>query len=483
MNVLVYVFDSLRPDHLSAYGYERQTSPTVDFLADDGVRFTNAFAQGIWTAPTSGSIFTGLYPSVHGGETVSDPLSPEAPRLAEVVGEAGLTTGCISTIDQVSGFRGYDRGFDEFIELFRTYDPDDPVLDEALHDGIEEWIDSRSPDEDWFLCAWSLGTHTPYVFPDDTEPVFADETYNGPVDGSIQTLKNAGVEQASRITDLYDSAIRRNDAFLGHIIDYLERNGLYDETLILVTADHGEVFDEHARLEQTSKFVQRLFEVPGLRGLKDQFGLFEPSGFIGHSALLPYDELLRVPLIVKYPDQHQEGTVNDSLVESIDIFPTVVDAVTNHEDFVKELDLQGRSHHPSSELEESTRSYVFSESVTLKGSNRYLSVRDKFNKYVEIKSSFPTITDLRLQPHRAIYSILEFAVNDTQLVFQVDDFDGQAHDEHTNRLGVDVDRDITLRQALKNWRESCDQFNLESMEKANLDPGTRDRLERLGYLE
>lgn len=148
MNVLLYVFDSLRPDHLSSYGYDRETSPTIDDIADDGVRFTNAFAQGIWTAPTSGSIFTGLYPSVHGGETVSEPLSPAAPRLAETMAEAGLTTGCVSTIDQVSGFRGYDEGFNEFVELFETYDPDDPQLGVALHDRLDEWLAARSAEED-----------------------------------------------------------------------------------------------------------------------------------------------------------------------------------------------------------------------------------------------------------------------------------------------------------------------------------------------
>lgn len=108
MKVLVYVFDSLRPDHLSAYDYGRETLPMIEHLADDGVRFTNALAQAIWTAPTSGSIFTGLYPFVHGGETVSDLLSPEAPRLRETMAEVGLRAECISSSDQVSGFCGFD---------------------------------------------------------------------------------------------------------------------------------------------------------------------------------------------------------------------------------------------------------------------------------------------------------------------------------------------------------------------------------------
>jgi len=483
MNVLVYVFDSLRPDHLSSYGYERETSPTIDRLAEDGVQFTNAFAQGIWTAPTSGSIFTGLYPSVHGGQTVSDPLSPEAPRLAEKMAEIGLTTGCISSIDQVSGFRGFDQGFDEFVELFQTYDPDDSALDEALHERIVEWLGERSSEEDWYLCAWSLGTHTPYVFPDDTEAAFADKSYDGPVDGSIQSLKDANRREISRIHDLYDSAIRRNDALLGRVIDYLKENGLYDETLIVVTADHGEVFDEHARLEQTSTIVQRLFDAPGLRGLKDQFGLFDPSGFIGHSALLPYDELLRVPLIVKHPDQDHAGTVDDRLVESIDIFPTVVDTVTAGDGVAEELDVQGRSLHPAGDVDETARSYVFSESITLKGSNRYLSARDRSSKYVQIQLSFPTLADIKLQPHRSLYSLLEYAANDTHIVFQVDDLNqSKRHDERTNRLGEDTDRDAELADALEQWMTFCDQFDLESSSQVTLDQDTKNRLEQLGYI-
>ena len=483
MNVLLYVFDSLRPDHLQSYGYDRETSPAIDAIADDGVRFTNAFAQGIWTAPTSGSIFTGLYPSVHGGETVSQPLSPAAPRLAKALKRAGLTTGCISTIDQVSGFRGYDDGFDEFVELFETYDPDDPELGVALHDRMDEWLAARAPEEDWFLCAWSLGTHTPYVFSDDTDPMFTDESYDGPVDGSISSLKSAGSDETARILDLYDSAIRQNDARLGRIVDRLKREGMYDDTLIIVTGDHGEVFDEHARLEQTSRLVQRAFDAPGSRRLKEQFGLFESSGFIGHSALLPYDELIRVPLVVKYPDQRHSGTVEDRLVESIDIFPTAVDTVTDADGSVEGLDVHGESLHPAASSEEPNRSYVFSESITLKGSNRYLSARDRSHKYVRIQLSLPTLGDIKLQPHRALYSLLEYAVNDTRLVFHVDDLDGSAdHDERTNRFGDDTDRDAKLMGALEDWAAFCEQFDLESSRSVVLDADTQDRLERLGYL-
>jgi len=484
MNVLVYVFDSLRPDHLSSYGYQRETSPAIDDIADDGVRFTNAFAQGIWTAPTSGSIFTGLYPSVHGGETVSEPLSPAAPRMATAMADAELTTGCVSTIDQVSGFRGYDQGFDKFVELFETYNPDDPKLGVALHDRLDEWLAARSTDEDWFLCAWSLGTHTPYVFPDDSNPKFVDGSYDGPVDGSIPELKSAGSDEMPRIIDLYDSAIRQNDARLGRIVNRLKREGMYDDTLIIVTGDHGEVFNEHARLEQTSKVVQRVFNVPGLRRFKSQFGLFEPSGFIGHSALLPYDELLRVPLVVKYPEQRRSGSVKDRLVESIDIFPTAVDTVTQVDGSVEELNLHGKSLHPDADGDASRRSYVFSESITLKGSNRYLSARDRSSKYVRIQLSFPTLDDIELQPHRALYSLLEYAANDTHIVFQVDDLSqSETYDERTNRLGEDTDRDAELAGALDQWTTFCDQFDLESSSQVTLDRDTRDRLKRLGYLE
>lgn len=483
MNVLLYVFDSLRPDHLSSYGYDRKTSPAIDAIADDGVRFTNAFAQGIWTAPTSGSIFTGLYPSVHGGETVSEPLSPAAPRLATTLADTGLTTGCISTIDQVSGFRGYDEGFDEFVELFETYNPDDPALGKALHDEMDDWLASRSPDEDWFLCAWSLGTHTPYVFSDDTDPAFTDPRYEGPVDGSISALKSATRDDTPRIINLYDSAIKQNDARLGRIVDRLKHEEMYDDTLIVVTGDHGEVFDEHARLEQTSRIVQRAFNAPGLRRLKEQFGLFKPSGFLGHSALLPYDELIRVPLIVKYPDQHPSGTVEDRLVESIDIFPTVVDTVTEANESVEQEAVNGESLHPDASSEEPRRSYVFSESITLKGSNRYLSARDRSNKYVRIQLSLPTLGDIKLQPHRALYSILEYAVNDTRIIFQVDGLDRSVnHDERTNRLGDDKDCDAELAGALEDWEEFCEQFDLESPRNVVLGSDTRERLERLGYL-
>ena len=482
MNVLVYVLDSLRPDHLSCYGHERPTSPAIDCLTDDGIMFTNAFAQGIWTAPTSGSLVTGLYPSVHGGETVSEALSPEAPRLAAALSDGGFQTGAVSSIDQVSDFRGFDVGFDEFVPMYESVDPNDLDLVDCLHSELEDWIGTRN--ENWFAFAWSLGTHTPYLFPDDVEPPFADPAYEGEVNGTIPELKNAGRDEIERIHTLYDSAIRYNDQRLGDLIEMLKDRGEYEETLIVVTGDHGEVFDEHARLEQTSTFVERLFSLPGLRSLTRTFELFDQSAFVGHSALLPYDELLRVPLVVKLPGNRHAGQTVDALVESIDVFPTIVDVADAEGHSVPDLTtlpVQGQSLLDVIDGTESGREYVYSESRTLKGSNRYQSVRTREHKYVEVSWSRPTIEDLQLQAHRSAYSLLEYAVNDTRLLFSVNDL-GEPTNELNNHLrdrpGVAAD----LRERLNDWLAVNEAIDLQN-ERVTLASDTRNRLDQLGYID
>ena len=124
-NVLIYIVDALRADHLSCYGYHRPTSPNIDALAADpaAVRFTQAFAPSTWTKPVAASILSGCYPPAHGVRTRSDLFLRSVPRLPLLLQEAGYRTAGVSTIGNVSSSLGFALGFDQFVDLYK-----DPAL-------------------------------------------------------------------------------------------------------------------------------------------------------------------------------------------------------------------------------------------------------------------------------------------------------------------------------------------------------------------
>jgi len=123
-NVLIYIIDALRADHLSCYGYGRATSPAIDALAAEPgvVRFSRAYSPATWTKPVAASILSGCYPPAHGVRSRSDLFIRAVPRLPEILQAAGYSTAAVSTIGNVSSVLGFGIGFDHFVDLYK--DPD-----------------------------------------------------------------------------------------------------------------------------------------------------------------------------------------------------------------------------------------------------------------------------------------------------------------------------------------------------------------------
>ncbi len=306
--VLVSV-DTLRADHLGAYGYGAPTSPFLDSLAERGVRFAQAHATASWTLPSHMSLLTSLHPHTHRVDHERAGLAPEIETLAAVLRAAGLRTTAFVSWVYVSRKFGFDRGFDRFVELLppperRRPGSPDTIEADAFVDEVVEWATFAGP-EPFFLFLHLFGPHLDYAPPLEHARVFDSrlrDTRAGRyaelrpyVRGLGPEARRIGAEARARAMALYDGEIRFVDRELARLFAVLEARGLLDEALVVFTSDHGEEFDEHGSME-------------------------------GHGWTL-YDEVTRVPLLLRFPRGRHAGTVVEDPVSSIDVAPTILDAL------------------------------------------------------------------------------------------------------------------------------------------------------------
>ena len=294
-NILVYMIDTLRADHLGAYGYERATSPNIDALAADGTLFLNAIAQSPWTKPSVASVLTGLNPQIHGVNGRKDALSLEATTLAELLWDAGYYTGAIYTNGNLSHM-GLGQGYKDYEHLRERMTRSIHVLSDELNEQAFRWLDRRDKAKPFFLYLHATDPHSPYTPPDGYLERLGLEVVDpdAGLSEKVRELKRGEVDeqQLADLVALYDAEIRFNDEQFGRLIAELKRQGLYDSTLILVVSDHGEEFFDH--------------------------------GWWQHGKTL-YQEQLGVPLIVRFPNGEGAGNSIEAIAQHIDIVPTILD--------------------------------------------------------------------------------------------------------------------------------------------------------------
>lgn len=400
MNILLYVIDALRADHLGCYGYGRATSPVLDALAAEpgAVRFSRAFSPATWTKPVAASILSGCYPPAHDVRSRNDLFVRAVPRLPELLQGAGYRTAAVSTIGNVSSVLGFAAGFDAFVDLYKDpelarrrevsnsgawklyFEQDTTVVLPLAEDvnrvalqqlaawgqhgfgreigdhpgginssGAPACQPANSPIRPWFLFLWALDPHDPY-YPPPGYDHWRDPAYAGKIDGSAESVRRVRSEaDVQRLRDLYDGEISYVDAQLGHLLAELRSSGQYDDTLIIIAGDHGEAFGEHG------DFVH------------------------GH---LAYEEVMHVPLLIKFPAAlGVVGGAVDALAQLTDIAPTVLDALGLAD---QARTMQGVSLLPAVHTQSHPRVAAFSETQASAANQRLLAARTERWKYLRV---------------------------------------------------------------------------------------------------
>ena len=360
-HVVLIVVDTLRADHLSSYGYELPTSPHLDQLTEDGVRFERAFSQSSWTAPSMVSLMTGCY---LGEERLS--LPQELPVIAELFKDAGYATGAFIHNPIINSDNGFQRGFDEF-NCPKVSKHNNPTKGYPAVEPAAAWI-AEHASESTFTYVHYSDPHSPYG-PQSEErqhwmkdpPVLSDEledhlrAYEASPPEKLGHLEHS-IEQIRVSIAGYNDDVVQSDLRISQIMDCLKEHNLYEDSVIIVTSDHGEMLGDH--------------------------GLMSKLGF--------FDQSFHIPLIIRYPAlDGPAGGVVDRFTENVDLMPTLLDLAGAE----VPRQCQGRSLRPflAGEEPDQWRSAVhweydfrlFAGVADLPGNQCNLAVhRDRTGKYV-----------------------------------------------------------------------------------------------------
>jgi arylsulfatase A-like enzyme len=294
-SVLLIVVDTLRRDHLGAYGHPRSPSPNLDRLAADSVRYDDAVSQAPWTLPSVGSLLTSRQPGALGLTRFSSALGDDAVLLSELLQRHGYATGAVVSHRFCSSRWGFDQGFDVFDE--DNARGHGAVTSPGVSDRALAFLDAHG-ERPFFLWLHYFDPHFDYLEHEGFGRP-RDAAYEGPIRSGMEfprlfelrgSLAPRDVDELRRI---YESEIAFTDHHIGRVLDRLRESGRLERTVVVLTADHGEEFLEH--------------------------------GGLGHSRTL-YQELLAVPLLVRIPGR-APGVVT-SRVALLDVLPTVLAALS-----------------------------------------------------------------------------------------------------------------------------------------------------------
>ncbi|MCU1246190.1 MAG: putative Arylsulfatase [Acidobacteria bacterium] len=296
-NILLISIDSLRADHLHCYGYPRHTSPNLDALAQEGARFETVISPTSWTLPAHMTLLTSLPPEKHGVITNHLRLASGIETIPQHLHRSGYATAGFVSTTYLDGLYGFSRGFDVYDDytILRVAGAKSrkAVTSAMVADHAIRWVEQHSassPQQPFFLFLHFFDVHYDYNPPLPFARMF-DGTYRGPATGDVDLVRSGMQQQdVDHVVALYDGEIAWVDWNIGRIVAALRARGLLDNTIVAVTADHGEEFLDH--------------------------------GQSGHFKTL-YDEVLRVPLIIRYPKKVAAGRRVEGQVRLMDVAPTL----------------------------------------------------------------------------------------------------------------------------------------------------------------
>jgi arylsulfatase A-like enzyme len=268
-NVILITLDTMRADHLACYGYSRPTSPNIDALAAGATLYTHARSAAPWTVPSHASLFTGKYPFEHGAHSFAvpeptdnnvNPLSVRFVTLAEALQEEGYRTGAFVANEAfLNTYWQLDQGFETYhVEL---------VMGHILTRKALSWL-VGAKDRPFFLFLNYMDTHGPYntTWPASflAEPAVVDrgDLLEALYNHVMPDTAPVPPELAQKVIDQYDTAVANVDKQIGVLVERLKAMDIYDNTVIVVTSDHGEFFGEHHLVKHSKDIYEPVMRVP-----------------------------------------------------------------------------------------------------------------------------------------------------------------------------------------------------------------------------
>jgi arylsulfatase A-like enzyme len=287
-NVVVVLMDTLRSDHLGAYGYERNTSPHMDGMARRGLLFTTSYSVSNWTNPAVKSMFSGLSPQsvmrpAHHEDAIRMPLPQEVVTFAELFAEEGYRTAALMDHPGLGG-PGYSQGFERFSMMYKDGSVSGKAWDKSPVDFVVDRFAGLLDEfeaQPFLVYVHVVYPHRRYQAPPPFKGAFGPDDYE----------RHGRAEKAAMI-NAYDAEILRTDDMVRRLEAALTERDLAEDTWIVLTSDHGEAFWEHDLSEHGNAF---------------------------------FDEAIRVPLIILPPEGRRNPARIDAPVSNLDVFPTILD--------------------------------------------------------------------------------------------------------------------------------------------------------------
>jgi len=331
-NIMIFVMDTQRWKNMGCYGYDKGTTPNIDRIASEGVVFLHHYTPGVWTLPTHVSLFTGRYICCHRADINHEFLSGRFPTIAGVLNKVGYKTAGFSNNEWVMEWE--NGSVTDFSEFYLMRDVDykprvkDPIVPETERD--EGSLKTVSFVQDWLEKNYD-GSQPFFIFINCVEPHmrcwaaqpfrgrFLPEGVTDEEAAAIKQDSNAYVRGEFRLSNrdweilrgLYDGETAILDHRMGMLFDWMRKKGILDETLLIIVSDHGDTVGEH-------------------------------ENHMGHVPCMIWDTMLHTPLIIRHPHYFPGGAKIEHLVQTVDIFPTIMDILRLKDEQVR-AGLQGVS--------------------------------------------------------------------------------------------------------------------------------------------
>ncbi|HEX9636565.1 MAG TPA: sulfatase [Acidobacteriota bacterium] len=407
-HLVLAVIDALRADHLHCYGYRRKTSPAIDRLAAEGVRFERAYAQASWTRAASASLLTGRYPSSHGCLGRAGVLGDRELTLAELFAPAGFETAGFVANPNFRRRFGLGQGFSTWIELFEGKAMPQLTPATEVNWALREFLDRRAAAGPLLVFVFYLEPHAPYAPP------------AGLAERFLPRRRQPGERERARAR--YDGEIVAVDRAFAQLRADLERRGLWADSVVVLTADHGEELGER--------------------------------GAYGHGHSV-FEEQLRIPLLIAGPSLPR-GIAIGAPVQQVDLLPTLAELFG----LEPPPDLAGRSLLP----------------LLAAGAPAGMASREWERPiFVEQTLGAVRFEALIAGPWKWIHNFRR----DTDSLFNLDQDPG----ERSNRIARDPGPARALGRRAEALRRRAEASAREAPREATLDPEERRQLEALGYLQ